>query len=319
MYNKDLYNEFVKNNKYLTNCQKKEFLSTKRNKFYINNKSDKQIITYIDSAQADLYGSIRIYVLFNHFLKLDFVNKLLADAKTHRYTDTQIYTSIIEHPEAYQKHYSDPNQCSQYTYTFEKLALVLYNKYLNPADKSNITYLDVSCGSGSKTKLFADKLGLSKHNVWGTDIEAWGPYKSKAVRSVQFKLLQNNKLDWGDNQFDLLSIFFAIHHLTPDQTHYLLKEFKRVLKPNGILIIIEHNILDDYDHLIVDIEHSINAYIYDKKPDDTYANYFNYMELDFVLGQHNFHWAYGYQMTNNVGFGVRYDNPYYGLYLNNKI
>lgn len=322
MYNKTEYESFVRNNTSLTNCQKREFLNTKQNIFYLNAESNKQIITYIDNAQSDLYGSVRIYILFNHFLKLDFVNKLLDDIKLHRYSDSEIYSKVMEHPKEFQKGITSNRQvfCSQYTYTFEKLALVLYHKYLNPSSKPNLTYLDVGCGNGSKTKLFADKLNLSKKNIWGTDIEEWGPYKSQSKSSlpIQFKLLKDNKLDFKDNEFDLLSIFLALHHIPPDQINSLLEEFKRVLKPNGILVIIEHNILDDFDHLIVDIEHGFNSHIYDKKPDDTYAHYFNYMELDFILTKHNFHWTYGYQMTSNVGFGVRYDNPFYGLYINKK-
>lgn len=319
MYNQKLYIDFVKNNQYLTNCQKSEFINTKRQKFYIDNKSDKQIVAYISHSHDDLLESVRVYVLFNHFLKLDFVNKLLSKIKEKKYSDTKIYEYIMSHPEALQKH-KKQGQCSQYTYTFEKLSLILWNKYLNSENKSNIKYLDVACGNGSKTKLFSDKLGLLHKNVYGSDIEEWGPYKSesKSKMPIQFKLLENNKLDFPDNEFDILSIFLALHHIPIDQLPKILNEFKRVLKPNGILIIIEHNILNDFDHLIVDIEHSLNSYIYDKKPDDTFTNYFNYMELDFVLNNYGFYWTYGYQMTSNVGFEVRYDNPFYALYINNK-
>jgi ubiquinone/menaquinone biosynthesis C-methylase UbiE len=245
----------------------------------------------------------------------------LSKAKEEKYSDSKIYELVISHPEAIQKHnkYQKQGLCSQYTYTFEKLALVLLNKYLNIENKSNIKYLDVACGNGSKTKLFSDKLGLVGKNVYGTDIDEWGPYKSeKSKLPIQFKLLENNKLDFADNEFDILSIFLALHHIPIDQLPGILNEFKRVLKPEGILIIIEHNILNDFDHLIVDIEHSLNSYIYDKKPDDTFTNYFNYMELDFVLNNYGFYWTYGYQMTANVGFEVRYDNPFYALYKNNK-
>ncbi len=321
MYNKKEYNEFVQNNSNLTKCQKKEFINTKLNTFYIDNKSNKQIITYINQSTKtnDYRRLIRLYILFNHFLKYDFVDRLINGIKIKRYSDDKIYAHVTKHPEEYQKkNILDRNiHCSQYTYTFEELALVLYDKYFKG---KIIKYLDVSCGDGHKTKLFGTKLNLSEKNIWGTDIEEWGPYKAnKQEMPINFKLLKNNKLDFADNEFDILSIFFALHHIPLDSVHKLLAEFSRVLKPTGILIIIEHNILNDFDHLIVDIEHSMNSYIWDKKPDDTHANYFNYVELDFIMGQHNFSYAYGNPMTSNVGFDVRYDNPYYGLYLNKKI
>lgn len=321
LYNNKLYMEFVKHNKYLTKCQKKEFMNSKKNIFYVNNKSDKQISTYINYADKskNLYGSMRIYILLNHFIKYDFVNSLINKIKEKKYTDTQIYKYIVSHPEIHEKRGNRLGVCSQYTYTFEKLALIMYSKYLSEENKLNITYLDVACGSGQKTKLFASKLELNDKNVYGTDIEEWGPYTNTEIKyPIQFKLLKNNKLDFADNEFNILSVFLALHHFPPTDLHALLKEFKRVLKPNGILAIIEHNILDDYDHLIVDIEHSINSYLYDKKPDDTYAYYFNYLELDFILTGHKFNWMYGYQMTSDVGFNVRYDNPFYALYMNIK-
>ena len=49
--NDEKYVLFVKNNKYLTDCQKKEFLNTPINVFYADINSDKQIITYIVNSK----------------------------------------------------------------------------------------------------------------------------------------------------------------------------------------------------------------------------------------------------------------------------
>jgi SAM-dependent methyltransferase len=322
-YNKSEYISFIKNNKYLTTCQKTEFLNIKKNIFYVDQTSNQQIQTYLQNVETshDLYGQVRFMVLLNHFLKYDFASKLMKEIKDSKMSDKEVYEYVVAHPKGLidKSARRDKIYCSQYTYTFEKLALILYTKYLKSDNKSSLKYLDVSCGNGSKTKLFANKMGLSQSHVWGTDVETWGPYLAdKSQMPIQFKLLTDSKLDFKDNEFDILSVFLALHHYPPADLEKLLKEFKRVLKPSGILVVIEHNILDDFDHLIVDIEHSMNSYLYDKKPDDTYASYFNYMELDFVLGMHGFYWMYGYQMTSNVGFGVRYDNPFYALYANTK-
>lgn len=327
MYNKSEYVEFVKNHQHLTPCQKKEFLNTKYDIFYVDNKSDRQITTYLAQAQhsKDFRKLLRLNVMFNHFLNYDFVEKLVDKIKIKKYADDKIYSYIIKHPEAYQKKKPLDKKiyCSPYTYVFENISLILHTTYINPKSKSNpnpnLTYLDVSCGDGFQTKLFSTKLGLAEKNVWGTDITEWGPYKDKSNLPINFKPLENSKLDFETNEFDILSIFFALHHIPDDSIHKLLAEFVRVLKPGGVFVLFEHNILNDYDHLIVDIEHSLHSYTREQKPDTLYARYFNYIELNFILAQYGFESVKIDPLTNNVGFDVRYDNPYYGLYINKKL
>ena len=319
MYDDTEYIEYIKDNQFLTECQKKEFLysKTQLNSFYVNNKSNKQIITYLEEAtkSKDFDKQSRIYVLFGHFLNLDFVNLLLDGIKIKKYTDSQVYSYVLKHLKKQHKKADIMHNCLPYTYIFENLSLKLYSKFLKKEDK--IKYLDVACGNGKKTKIFANKLELDKENVWGTDIEEWGPYKkNKENMPINFKLLKNNKLDFKDNEFDIVSIFFSLHHIP--EIHAILGEFSRVLKPNGVLVIIDHNILNDYDHLIVDIEHSLYSHIKEKRPDSSYSYYFNFMELDFICGKHNFEYRMANTLYMNIAFEIRYDNPYYAIYVNKK-
>lgn len=315
MYNINAYNNYIKSNSNITPCEKKEFLNTKRNIFYVNSQTNKQIITYIDKSKNDINKFTRLHMLFNHFLESNFVEQLLHGIKIKRYSDTHIYEYIMKHPEKHAKHKNKDIPCSLYTYTFEKLAHVIYSKYLDKTDHENIKYLDISCGDCHKTVLLGNKLNLLKKNMYGTDIPSWGPYgKDKKNLPINFKLIENNKLDFMDDEFDILTIVFSLHHYKMDDMHLLLDEFKRVLKSTGILIIIEHHVMNDFDHLIIDISHGMNSYLYDKKKDDTYSNYFNWLEFDFILSEHGFVWNDGSSMTGSVGFNVRYDNPYYAIY-----
>jgi ubiquinone/menaquinone biosynthesis C-methylase UbiE len=323
MYNEKQYNDFVENNSLLTLCQKNEFLNAKSRKdvFYLDVKSNKQIITYIDNAKKsdDFAKEVRIYELFNYFLKYAAVELLLNGIKTKKYPDDKVYSYVTKRSEDYQTKAKKIKEyvCSQYTFTFEQISLIIYDAYFK-GPSTHIKYLDVSCGDGHKTALFAKKLNLPKNNVWGTDIEKWGPYKSKENMPINFKPLLNNKLNFETNEFDILSIFLSLHHIPIADVHALLDEFSRVLKPNGLLVIIEHNIVDDYDHLLVDIQHSVYSYIYDKKVNDTYANYLNYMEWDFICSEHDFLFTHRQPMANGIDFKIRYDNLYFALYLNKK-
>jgi len=316
MYNRADYEQFITHNALLTPCQKKAFLHTKRKLFYVDQKSDKQISTYLIHAEQshDYNIATRIYLLFNHFLKHDFVDKLLHGIKEKKYSDTKIYEYIMKHTEEHQKKQIQnyKTECSLYTYVFENLSLIIHQTFFPKAD---FMYLDISCGNGQKTKLFGDKLGLPKKNIYGTDIAEWGPYKeNKTALPINFKLLTNNTLDFPDNHFHVLTIIFALHHIDPDSIHQLLDEFVRVMTPDGILIVIEHNVLNDYDHLIIDMEHSMNSYLYEKKPDTAYAIYHNYLEWDYIVAQHGLKWVMGLPLTGSIGFEIRYDNPYYAIY-----
>lgn len=321
MYNKSDYEIFVKNNKNLTECQKKEFINTRKDLFYVDNKSDHQIVTYLTHAEKskDFRKLLRLNMMFNHFLDYNAVEKLVNGIKIKKYVDSSIYAYITKHPEEHQKKKPIDKRiyCSPYTYVFEQVSLKLkYGHFKN----HDLKYLDVACGDGFQTRLFSQKLGVDEKNVWGTDIEEWGPYKkNKTNLPINFKPLENSTLDFKNEEFGVLSIFYALHHIPDDSMHKLLSEFNRVLKPNGILFIMEHNIINDYDHLIVDIEHSLHSYTREGKADDSYARYFNYMELDFVLSKYGFEYIMREPLTNNVGFDVRYDNPYYALYMKKKI
>jgi len=310
MFFDEKYIEYVKNNKLLTDCQKKEFINTKNNIFYVDMKSNKQIITYIDNTIGSEFPKLtRLYVLFNHFLKFDFVDKLINGIEIKRYSDSHIYEYIVKHKEEHQKtKVNNKIYCSPYVYAFELIGLELNHKN---SDK----YLDVGCGNGFKAQLFGNKLGLQSQNVYGTDIEQWGPYKEdKTKMPINFKLIQNNKLNFLDDEFDIITIIFTLHHIEPSGMIKILDECARVLKKTGHLVIIEHHILNDYDHLIVDIEHSLNSHIYDGKADDSYAQYYNWLQMDYILKKHKFRWIKGASLTETVGFDVRFDNPYYAIY-----
>jgi len=71
-----------------------------------------------------------------------------------------------------------------------------------------------------------------------------------------------------------------LHHV--QDLDFLIKQIYSLLNNNGILIIIEHNKLDDYDNMMLDILHMLYGYLYDKNisylknPD--YGKYYNWFE-----------------------------------------
>ena len=250
----------------------------------------------------------------------DFINN------NHHLKDIDIINFIKERSK-YDRNKNNNNKslstkiCSEWTFIIDVLVLQ-YNKLMKRMGKninsSNLKYIDVGCGSGNKTYKISKKLDLNNKNIYGADIEKWGPYmQSNLNHKFNFVKIKDSKISGDSNFYDLATCILMLHHV--DDLDNFIKEVKRVLKPGGILIMVEHNIYDDYDHLILDMLHFLYGYLVDKNhkyvenPD--FAHYFNWVEWQFILEKNGF-----VQLENNILFTkindeTRYDNIFYSMFI----
>jgi ubiquinone/menaquinone biosynthesis C-methylase UbiE len=97
-----------------------------------------------------------------------------------------------------------------------------------------------------------------------------------------------------------------------------MAELKRVLKPGGYLILLEHDNHDDFDNLMLDILHLFYGIFIDKndkylkKPD--YAQYRNFAEWDFIFSNYNMQYIKSNYLFQEISHDIRYDNIYYTFY-----
>ena len=106
----------------------------------------------------------------------------------------------------------------------------------------NAVVLDIASGTGDIPKLISDKFPSSQIHV--TDINgsmlALGKERSineNFFHNCSFALVSGEALPYQDQTFDLITISFGLRNFTDKQAG--LKEMKRVLKPGGILLILE--------------------------------------------------------------------------------
>ncbi|NOY09477.1 MAG: class I SAM-dependent methyltransferase [Spirochaetes bacterium] len=101
--------------------------------------------------------------------------------------------------------------------------------------------LEIGCGNGTGTKLI--KKYFSPDNIIAIDLD------EKMVKiaqnrnkdnSITFRVMNASKLDFPDNHFDAVFDFGIIHHIPNWKDS--IQELKRVLKPNGEIIIEELSI-----------------------------------------------------------------------------
>lgn len=106
--------------------------------------------------------------------------------------------------------------------------------------------LDIACGTGYGTKF----LSARAKSCIGIDISADSVAYAKekfSVNNVEFKEGSITKIPLEDKSIDVLVSFETIEHVDDEAQNLAMKEYKRVLKDDGILFISSPNI-DCWDH-----------------------------------------------------------------------
>lgn len=96
--------------------------------------------------------------------------------------------------------------------------------------------LDAACGSGYGSF----ELSKNAKEVFGLDIsEETIKYAKETfcADNLNYIIASVTELPFDDNSFDVVVSFETIEHISEEQQHLFLKETKRVLKKDGILII----------------------------------------------------------------------------------
>lgn len=146
----------------------------------------------------------------------------------------------------------------------------------NPFKKS---LLDLGCGTGEITRNIGIFLKL-KQPVYGTDIPEWHDIKRESQNTKEFKLefLKDGLIPFNQ-KFDLLLNLMILHHILDFQK--TIRDDKAHLKSESLLIVREHDALDDNIKRLIDIEHALHSIIFDGQTYDDFVNeyYGNYRSL----------------------------------------
>jgi ubiquinone/menaquinone biosynthesis C-methylase UbiE len=92
----------------------------------------------------------------------------------------------------------------------------------------------------------------------------------KPVDGFIFNRYSDNdvSLPFKSNSFDLITVLQVLHHVKFPIS--LLNEIKRILKPNGIVFIREHDRKDKYIDKLIRLEHLFYSQLVDDVDYDTY-------------------------------------------------
>jgi SAM-dependent methyltransferase len=108
--------------------------------------------------------------------------------------------------------------------------------------------LDVGCGVGLMHRWFDGRVA----EVHGVDMSEESITEARKNNPAsRFALTDGKTLPYEDARFDLAFAVSVFHHLPPGQWSPFIAEMKRVVRPKGIVAILEHNPLNPLTQFIV--------------------------------------------------------------------
>jgi SAM-dependent methyltransferase len=108
--------------------------------------------------------------------------------------------------------------------------------------------LDVGCGVGSFHPLLRGMVG----RLSGIDVSSACIAQARADnRDVDYRAFDGRRFPFDDAGFDLVTAICVLHHVAPADWPHFISEMRRVVRPGGLICIIEHNPLNPLTRLAV--------------------------------------------------------------------
>jgi len=104
--------------------------------------------------------------------------------------------------------------------------------------RENIAILDVGCGTGTQLALYQRPgcrlVGIDKSPTM------LGIAKRKLGAAAELDLGDATQMPFGAATFDLVTLVFVLHEMSPELRPAVLEECQRVLKPDGRIMLIDY-------------------------------------------------------------------------------
>ena len=148
------------------------------------------------------------------------------------YADT--YRSEVEQSIAF-----SPKGLDHYTEVKARALLDLMRRRLG--DASDLAVLDVGCGTGETDRFLAPEI----RSLHGADISARSIERARKNNpGVDYRAYDGGTLPFDDDEFDLSFSVNVLHHVEPGDRAAVVAELGRVVRPGGLIAIVEHNPLN---------------------------------------------------------------------------
>lgn len=138
------------------------------------------------------------------------------------------------------------------------------------------SYLDVGCSEGSITAAlggyFVSSAGLPADQIYGCDVTPMDVDPA----SFKFTLIDPNDphvLPYESSSQSVVSAVMMLHHVSKPEL--MLEEMSRVMIPDGMLIIREHDAISPSFSILLDVMHAFYMLVWpEEKEADTFSTYY---------------------------------------------
>jgi ubiquinone/menaquinone biosynthesis C-methylase UbiE len=200
--------------------------------------------------------TMQIIYDLNNIFKSYSVNKLIKNVNINHEWVSLNLTQIIK------------NYCTNYCTNYLDINNI-NNKY---------KIVDIGGGEGDVLNMIGTHLNIPQSNLYCIESKnEWSEYYNFA-KNINYIFWDNNYIDIDNDSIDVIIIMVAMHHMSDQNINNLLSNAYRILNPNGIIIIKEHdlNILDLKQ--IIDWEHHLYHIISTSNDNLTQDKITNYLD-----------------------------------------
>lgn len=160
------------------------------------------------------------------------------------------------------------------------------------------TYVDVGCGNGSLTKYIGESLGATR--VVGVDVKQWSEFEfshEERGQNCEFiEMVPGGPISLPDACADIVSVLQVLHHVDPTHINKLMTEVVRILKPNGFLLLREHDATNESEVTLLHLQHLLHSCVVENMSVERfYQTYFSQFQSLSYWNELMIH--YGFQLV----------------------
>lgn len=122
--------------------------------------------------------------------------------------------------------------------------------------------LDIGCGTGEFSGFFPSE----KYN--GIDISPVYIEHAKKRRKGNFSVMDARNLEFAENSFDFILIMATLHHLSDTDAKKVIAEARRVLRPQGKILMLEDAKIQEFESFVVGFIQKFDFGEYIRTPED---------------------------------------------------
>jgi 2-polyprenyl-3-methyl-5-hydroxy-6-metoxy-1,4-benzoquinol methylase len=122
---------------------------------------------------------------------------------------------------------------------------------------AELKIVDIGGGEGDIISLIGESLDIPNENIYCVESRSSWSESYKFNKKINYIFWDNSNIEIEPNSIDVIIIMVSIHHMDNQTIQNLMLNLNKLLKPNGLVIIKEHDSKNLTEKKIIDLEHHL--------------------------------------------------------------